>query len=56
MEKLLDGVAVQWKPLGKALVRTKGRNRVAQASSLRIKIASRMLAVNFQQGFCRQYL
>ena len=24
MEKLLDGVEVEWKPLGKVLVRTKG--------------------------------
>ena len=24
LEKLLDGVAVEWKPLGKVLVRTKG--------------------------------
>ena len=29
MEKLLDGVDVEWKPLGKVLARTKGTNITA---------------------------
>jgi type I restriction enzyme S subunit len=29
LEKLLDGVEVEWKPLGEVLVRTKGTNITA---------------------------